>query len=162
MIILASSNDQGTCFIQTGSLDGEKTLKTRKIPKDLNKLITQNDMHTSSIRKLSSDKTVVENEAPGQDLYSFVGKLMIDEKQFMLDSNQFLLMGANLKNTDWVLGFVVFTGNDTRLMQNSEGGKTKMSTLEKKLNSYVIAIFLVQIVISAVCAILSSNWYNTA
>ena len=35
LILIESSND-GTCFIQTSSLDGEKNLKKRMKPKDFN------------------------------------------------------------------------------------------------------------------------------
>jgi phospholipid-transporting ATPase len=38
LILLASSND-GICFIQTSSLDGEKNLKKRSRPKDIEKYI---------------------------------------------------------------------------------------------------------------------------
>lgn len=37
LILLASSHDGGFCFIQTSSLDGEKNLKKRSRPKDLDK-----------------------------------------------------------------------------------------------------------------------------
>jgi magnesium-transporting ATPase (P-type) len=39
LILLASSNAQGQCFINTSSMDGEKNLKKRNIPKDLDKII---------------------------------------------------------------------------------------------------------------------------
>lgn len=38
LILLASSND-GVCFIQTSSLDGEKNLKKRSRPKDIDRYI---------------------------------------------------------------------------------------------------------------------------
>jgi hypothetical protein len=40
-------------------------------------------------------------------------------------------MGTSLRNTMWVTGFVVFTGEDTRLMLNSYKGKPKLSAVEK-------------------------------
>ena len=39
LVLLNSSFADGTCFIQTSSLDGEKNLKKRKIPKDLDSVI---------------------------------------------------------------------------------------------------------------------------
>ena len=38
LILLASSNE-GVCFIQTSSLDGEKNLKKRSKPKDVEKYV---------------------------------------------------------------------------------------------------------------------------
>jgi len=37
---------------------------------------------------------------------------------FSLTEHQILLKGAKLLNTKWVVGFVVYTGKDTKLMQN--------------------------------------------
>ena len=38
LIVLASSNE-GVCYIQTSSLDGEKNLKKRSRPKDIEKYV---------------------------------------------------------------------------------------------------------------------------
>ncbi len=37
LILLSSGNEDGTAFIQTSSLDGEKNLKKRLVPKNLEK-----------------------------------------------------------------------------------------------------------------------------
>lgn len=34
-----------------------------------------------------------------------------------LGADQILLRGAQLRNTQWVIGIVVYTGHDTKLMQ---------------------------------------------
>jgi len=39
LILLTSSLEGGVCFIQTSSLDGEKNLKKRSKPKDLDKVV---------------------------------------------------------------------------------------------------------------------------
>ena len=39
IVLLATSNDDGTCFISTSSLDGEKNLKKRQTPKDVEKVV---------------------------------------------------------------------------------------------------------------------------
>jgi phospholipid-transporting ATPase len=59
------------------------------------------------------------SENPNTELYVYTGKITICEENFSLNANQLLLKGANLKNTDWVIGLCVFTGDDTKLMQNS-------------------------------------------
>jgi P-type E1-E2 ATPase len=33
LVLIASSSPEGICFVQTGSLDGEKSLKKKLIPK---------------------------------------------------------------------------------------------------------------------------------
>jgi len=59
------------------------------------------------------------SEMPNAELYNYTGKISICGDNFALNQNQLLLKGALLKNTEWVLGFVLFTGLDTKLMQNS-------------------------------------------
>jgi len=39
MVIVASSTPDATCYIQTSSLDGEKNLKTKRVPKNFDKLV---------------------------------------------------------------------------------------------------------------------------
>jgi len=38
---------------------------------------------------------------------------------------QFLLKGANLKNSDWIVGLVAYTGRDTKIMLNSQKSRNK-------------------------------------
>lgn len=40
------------------------------------------------------------------------------EGKMQVDETEILLRGATLRNTEWVLGAVVFTGRDTKLMRN--------------------------------------------
>ena len=35
-----------------------------------------------------------------------------------LSENQLLLKGSKLKNTEWVVGIVVYSGTDTKLIKN--------------------------------------------
>lgn len=68
------------------------------------------------------------------------------------------MKGANLKNTDWVLAVCVYTGNDTKIMLNSQKGRQKMSHLESKLNQLVIFVVVSQLLICAVIALLAYFW----
>ena len=83
-----------------------------------------------------------EAEKPSKELYSFDGKLRFGNKNYPITADQLLLKGTNLKNTEWVLGFAVYTGEDTRLMQNSQKGHVKMSNVEKQMNDFVIQILI--------------------
>ena len=51
-----------------------------------------------------------------------------------LNIDNLLLRGASLKNTEKVLGLVVYAGHDTKIMRNSPGAKLKRSKLEKGTN----------------------------
>ena len=92
-------------------------MKTKKAPKNLDKLIPSgSEFHPSNI--IVTGK--VEAEPPNGNLYSFNGSLHVGKKKFYsLNQEQLLLKGTVLKNTKWVIGFVVYTGQETRIMMNS-------------------------------------------
>ncbi|RAL59165.1 hypothetical protein DID88_006721 [Monilinia fructigena] len=48
--------------------------------------------------------------------------------------NNLLLRGCNLRNTDWILGVVVFTGFDTKIMLNSGITPTTLKCINDKLD----------------------------
>ena len=70
---------------------------------------------------------------------------MIKLKQFRnnisLNADNLVLRGCSLRNTDWVYGAVVYSGHDTKVMQNSANSKYKFSKLEKKTTASIIGIF---------------------
>ena len=50
IVVIATSQLDANCFVQTSSLDGEKNLKTKKAPKNLNKLVASGgDYHPSDL-----------------------------------------------------------------------------------------------------------------
>lgn len=67
----------------------------------------------------------IKSEQPNNRLYNYDGVLtksttdMGKTKDHPLDPSQMLLRGAQLRNTLWIYGIVVFTGHETKLMLNS-------------------------------------------
>ena len=61
----------------------------------------------------------------------------------MLNIKQLLLRGSSLVNTKWIIGIVVYTGLDTKIMKNAENGKVKTSKVEIITNRLIIFILLV-------------------
>ena len=59
-----------------------------------------------------------------------------------MNNDNFILRGCKLKNTDFVLGLVIYTGHNTKIMKNSVKAKPKRSQVEKKMNSFIIQIFM--------------------
>jgi phospholipid-transporting ATPase len=64
------------------------------------------------------------SEHPNSSLYTFEGTLDLITstgfpKQVPLGPDQMLLRGAQLRNTPWAYGLVVFTGHETKLMRNA-------------------------------------------
>jgi len=48
-----------------------------------------------------------------------------------------LLKGAKLKNTEWAIGIIVYTGLDTKTMRNGDEAVNKTSNIEKIENKVV-------------------------
>lgn len=57
-----------------------------------------------------------------------------------------------------VLGIVVYTGVDTKVMQNMGSSRQKLSNIEQVLNTLVIAMFLFTVMLSAVIAGIAAAW----
>ena len=80
MVLIATSNSDGTCFVQTAQLDGEKSLKKKHIPKGLAEVIPQYGEALDFHGKCEAD-------APGRDLEKFCGKVEFKGRTFPLTNN---------------------------------------------------------------------------
>ena len=59
-----------------------------------------------------------------------------------------------MRNTEYIVGVIAYVGKYTKSMMNSTRGHNKMSKLEKKVNFYMIFIFLLQLVLIILCGLL--------
>uniref|UniRef100_A0A6Q2WXL2 Phospholipid-transporting ATPase n=1 Tax=Esox lucius TaxID=8010 RepID=A0A6Q2WXL2_ESOLU len=75
-----------------------------------------------------------------------------------LGPEQILLRGARLRNTRWVHGMVVYTGHDTKLMQNSTRPPLKLSSVERVTNTLILALFGCLLAISLGCSAGQTVW----
>ncbi|XP_051505052.1 probable phospholipid-transporting ATPase IA isoform X3 [Myxocyprinus asiaticus] len=150
-ILLSSSEPQGMCYIETSNLDGETNLKIRQ-----GLQITADIKDIDSLMRLSGR---MECESPNRHLYEFVGNIRLDGHSTVpLGPDQILLRGAQLRNTQWVHGIVVYTGHDTKLMQNSTRPPLKLSNVERITNFQILVLFGCLLAISLVCSIGQTIW----
>ncbi|KAL2559078.1 Phospholipid-transporting ATPase [Forsythia ovata] len=54
-----------------------------------------------------------------------------------LSPQQLLLRDSKLRNTDYIYGAVIFTGHDTKVIQNSTDPPSKRSKIEKKMDKII-------------------------
>uniref|UniRef100_A0A673XQ36 Phospholipid-transporting ATPase n=1 Tax=Salmo trutta TaxID=8032 RepID=A0A673XQ36_SALTR len=142
---------QGMCYIETSNLDGETNLKIRQ-----GLQITSEIKDIDSLMRLSGR---MECESPNRHLYEFVGNIRLDGHSTVpLGPDQILLRGAQLRNTQWVHGVVVYTGHDTKLMQNSTRPPLKLSNVERITNFQILLLFGCLLAISLVCSIGQTIW----
>jgi magnesium-transporting ATPase (P-type) len=97
--------------------------------------------------------------APDPDLYNATGTISIGgDSKLNIETKQFMLRGAILKNTDWIIGVVGYTGKDTKIMKNAEDAQTKQSNVEKMTNKLIVGIFVLQVGICLSIAVMSGLW----
>ena len=162
LILIDSGLNDGLAFIETGTLDGEKTLKQKESPKELaNKL---NDNNKEPLEGFNISGHVI-TDPPNQDLYllSKIMKIRLNngpEETIPLSAKQLLLKGAKLKNTPFAIGIIVYVGHDCKIMKNAKDPVTKYSSLERLMNFGLIAIFILQAILCILAAIFRGHFYH--
>lgn len=140
LLFLSSSYEDGICYVETSNLDGETNLKLKHALELTSSLQDENS--------LNDFKAVIKCEDPNENLYSFVGTLYYKGKQYPLSFQQLLVRDSKLRNTEFVYGVVVFTGHDTKVMQNATDPPSKRSMIERRLDKIIYILFSTLIVIS--------------
>ena len=175
LILLDSELPGGICFIETGTLDGEKTLKQKEAPRETREKF---NLKNEKVEKFEMQGEAIADK-PNAALYQLNGKMKMtfnteltnnaeDSKnkegntfRIPLDAKQLLLKGAKLKNTKWILGIVIYTGHDCKLMKNAKDPITKFSSLESLMNSGLIMIFVVQFILCLLSVFFRGYYYKT-
>ncbi|KAF7132165.1 hypothetical protein RHSIM_Rhsim09G0116600 [Rhododendron simsii] len=139
LLFLANTDTDGLCYIETTNLDGETNLKIRTALKETCKYVTAENA--------SEFKGEVTCEHPNNSIYTFNGNLIIEGQTLPLSSHQLLQRGCHLRNTEYITGAVIFAGHETKVffninvMMNSSNAPSKRSTLERKLDRFIIILF---------------------
>ncbi|XP_027361174.1 phospholipid-transporting ATPase 3-like [Abrus precatorius] len=152
LLFLASTNVDGVCYIETANLDGETNLKIRKALERTWDYLTP--------EKASEFKGEIRCEQPNNSLYTFSGNLIIQNQTFPVSPSQLLLRGCSLRNTEYIVGVVIFTGHETKVMMNAMNVPSKRSTLERKLDKLILALFATLFVMCFIGAVGSAIFVN--
>ncbi|XP_063160925.1 phospholipid-transporting ATPase IH isoform X1 [Candoia aspera] len=149
LIFLSSSRSDGTCFVTTASLDGESSHKTYYAVQDTKTFHSEQD--------IDQLHATIECEQPQPDLYKFVGRINIYHESNEpvarpLGSENVLLRGATLKNTEKIFGVAIYTGMETKMALNYQSKSQKRSAVEKSMNAFLI-VYL--------CILISKSLINT-
>lgn len=157
VVILSTSDPDGACYVETKNLDGETNLKVRQA------------LHSGSEVKHARDcertAFVIESEPPHANLYQYSGVARWKQRdpknaEFPgkdmaepISINNLLLRGCSLRNTEWVLAVVVFTGQQTKIMLNSGLTPSKRSRISRELDWNVIYNFVILLLMCVVSGI---------
>jgi phospholipid-transporting ATPase len=141
LLFIASSNPEGSCYVETKNLDGETNLKLKKALD-----ATAPQLASAEPAAVSTFRGLLECDAPNNSLYTFMGNLVLPASEqsqgetVPLGPANVLLRGSNLRNTDWVLGCVIYAGHDSKVMMNSMAAPSKRSAIERRLDLVVAAM----------------------
>ena len=164
IIVLSTSDADGLCYIETKNLDGETNLKPRKSLNATSSLQSEEDVEHA--------RFLVDSEPPHANLYLYNGvikyqsalptpgddshpSLQAEERLEPITINNLLLRGCTVRNTNWIIGLVVFTGADTKIMLNGGDTPSKRSKIEKETNFNVVMNFLILMGMCITTAIVS-------
>ncbi|RNE96924.1 putative phospholipid transporting ATPase-like protein [Trypanosoma rangeli] len=97
---------------------------------------------SNSVERSGEGSTIYNNRGvlllgapPCSELHSWIGQLwMPDGEMVPLGIDQFLPRGCVIRNTEWVLCVVVYTGRDTKMLLNLRSKPKKMSVVARRIN----------------------------
>uniref|UniRef100_A0A8B9BPY3 Phospholipid-transporting ATPase n=1 Tax=Anser brachyrhynchus TaxID=132585 RepID=A0A8B9BPY3_9AVES len=138
LIFLSSSRGDGTCFVTTASLDGESSHKTHYAVQDTKAFHSE--------QEIDALHATIECEQPQPDLYKPLG------------SENLLLRGATLKNTEKIFGVAIYTGMETKMALNYQSKSQKRSAVEKSMNVFLIVYLCILISKALINTVLKHVW----
>ena len=154
IIILATSEEDGGCFVETKNLDGETNLKPR--------MSLRCGREIRHPRQCEQAEFIIDSEPPHANLYQYEGTIRWQQRSRTdhdaeptemvepITIGNLLLRGSSVQNTKWVLGVVLFTGRETKIMLNAGITPSKRSRIARELNWNVIYNFIILFVMCVV------------
>ncbi|GMH82158.1 hypothetical protein TrVE_jg12998 [Triparma verrucosa] len=146
-ILMGSSNPDFAAYVETSSIDGETNLKIKSTPVGVIKMVD-----------IFVPENVLIVEPPNASVNTFSGTInppSVDP--INVDESGFLVRGSVLRNTNWAIGLVCYTGVDTKLMKNSRKAPSKLSNLDRLVNRAIVMVLLILAVTVTICASASTG-----
>lgn len=136
--------DEGVAFVDTRALDGETNLKSKMVP------AAMKNLNLVSVQNISASDVYFTIEHPNQDLYNFDGTAIVDGSVTLpLNVDNIIYRGCEIKNTRFIIGMVINTGEDTKIRMNANRNpEAKRPALEKFVNLIVIFLAIYMLVTS--------------
>lgn len=130
ILICATSDPENVAYVETKNLDGETNLKSRNAIGPLTHLRSAIDCATAESFRVHCDR-------PENNLYRLHAAAEVNGQKSPADLTTTLLRGTVLRNTEWVIGIVMFTGEDSKIVMNAGAAPSKRSKVERQLNPQV-------------------------
>ncbi|KAH7477187.1 Phospholipid-transporting ATPase IB [Phytophthora ramorum] len=168
VFIMSTSEEEGRCFVETCNLDGETNLKRRSAIepvaqhvgyRNLNDPVLPEAEHSKQMMKLSA---TIEYEEPNNRLYNFTGRIEFgpNKEAAPIGPSNIILRGCSVRGCAYIYGIVIFTGSETKLMQNARSTPSKQSNVYRMVNRCIMLIFLTQFVLCIISTICNTIWMD--
>ena len=171
MVLIDSGLRDGIAYVETSSLDGEKALKFKLANKQSVGLFSEKD----NKKEINFRNLVIRGEIeilpPNPNLNEIYGKIKFflekngkikaDNILYDIGIKEFILKGSILKNSNWIVGVIVYTGMENKIILNSKKPRTKVSLIEQSMNNLLIYVFIFLMICCLVCSILHNYGYKT-
>ena len=158
ILLLRSEGVDGYCYVETKSLDGETNLKLKLAPPELN----DKYIHQSKKDVFENMNVTVEGDPPNANLYSYSGTWKENgQEPLKLNVDNCCWRGMTLRNTESVVGLVVYTGHDTTIQMNNSKARYKMSKIMKSTGMKIWQIFTLQFIIALTAAVIGTMMNDT-
>lgn len=131
ILICATSEEEDVAFLETKNLDGETNLKSRRAVQSLT------SFRDAQACANPNNSFQIRCDRPETNMYRLNGNVVINNETSPVDLSMTLLRGTILRNTEWVIGVVLFTGLDSKIIMNSGGTPSKRSKVERQMNPQV-------------------------
>ncbi|XP_073386553.1 uncharacterized protein [Physcomitrium patens] len=152
MVFLCSSDSQGFGYVETTNFDGDSNLKVRNA-------IYQKAFMDINMSPSKFSGLIIKCEHPNNRLHEFEGVIKLQGTgRLFLDETKILLRGATLRNTSWILGCVIFTGRDTKVLRNMSSVSQKVSHFEGHINMILPIMVVLNVFICFCLAIAGNVW----
>jgi phospholipid-translocating ATPase len=154
-LVCVATSEDGLCYIQTANLDGESDLKARVAPAQTKSL---------AVDEAWKLRCCIECPTPNADVYRFDASMrLLDEhsppsEAFPLSASHLLLQATHLRNTDWIVGLVVYAGGETKIGQNKREVPTKWTKMDRFINRVTMVIFALQLLVILVFGAVGNHW----
>lgn len=152
LALLHTTGENGVAYVETMALDGETNLKGKQTTASIAKAIeSQEDAITCDAEFVVED--------PSQDLYSFEGRVTVNEKTAPLTVNEIIYRGSIIRNTPDALGMVIYSGEECRIRMNAnKNPRIKAPALQTVVNRIVIIIVFFVLALAIFNAVAYQIW----
>ena len=151
LIVICSSNTNGTFYLQSSNLDGETNLKEREVLNATQKIFLNKNIKKDeeTLKKIFQENCEIEVPKPNNqntNFYDIDGRISFKDNIITFDIKNSALRGTKLKNTKFIYGIVMYTGKQTKIMINIIKFKVKFAYLDKLVDKIVLIIIIFRII----------------